>query len=194
MSSPGADAEMASDAAGRQPAGDVQVAEAYAIAAEANKMLSEARKAVAQVRAARGYYDTGGMKGGFGKGKSKGKMVKGKGKSMRKGKMGPCFICGRPDHTYQFCPDRFSRNEDSPKGSAKGSPSSSKGKAYFTSYDGFYVPTGEIHVLSTQDCEELQSIGAPKVVLDTGVTESLAFEIDQGFVLAMGRCSKLSQS
>jgi hypothetical protein len=121
-------------------------------------------------------------------------MVKGKGKGSRKGKLGPCFICGRPDHTYQFCPDRFSRNEDSPKGSAKGSPSSSKGKAYFTSYDGFYVPTGEIHVLSTQDCEELQSIGAPKVVLDTGVTESLAFEIDQGFVLAMGRCSKLSQS
>ena len=37
-------------------------------------------------------------------------------------------------------------------------------------------------------------IEAPKVVLDTGVTESLAFEIDQGFVLAMGRCSKLSQS
>ena len=136
MSSPGADAEMASDAAGSQP-GDVQVAEAYAIAAEANKTLSEARKAVAQVRAARGYYNTGGMKGGFGKGKSKGTMVKGKGKSMRKGKMGPCFICGRPDHTYQFCPDRFSRNKDSPKGSPKGSPSSLKRKAYFTSYDGY---------------------------------------------------------
>lgn len=67
-----------------------------------------------------------------------------------------------------MCPDRWSKNQ--------GSPSSGKGKAYFTAYDqtDFLVPTGEIYVLSKEDCNELQTIGTTKVVLDTGATESVS--------------------
>lgn len=41
--------------------------QAFTIAAEANKMLAEAKAAVAKVRAARGYYDPAGMKRHAGK-------------------------------------------------------------------------------------------------------------------------------
>ena len=53
--------------------------EACTLAAEANRILAEAKQAVARVRAARGYYDPTGTKGHTGKGKGKPKAGKGKG-------------------------------------------------------------------------------------------------------------------
>ena len=92
--------------------GEKRLEEAYTIAAEANKTLAEAKQAVAQVRAARGYYNPVGMKGnptGKGKGKGKSRSPFGKGKGNGGTSYGPCVRC----------PDRWS------KGSSKGSASSS---------------------------------------------------------------------
>ena len=146
--------------------------EAFTIAAEANKTLAEAKAAVAKVRAARGYYDPAGMKGHAGK---KGKAKSGKA-GKGKGLLGPCFTCGRPGHTYQNCPDRWSlqhKGSSFVKGKGKMAMKGKKGskgkKAYHMEN---YVP--EINVLSLQESEELQSIASEKVVIDTGATESVA--------------------
>lgn len=106
--------------------------------------------------------------------------VKGKGKTL-----GPCFTCGQPGHSYMQCPDRFSkgggRGKFSSPTSSTGSPSSKgkgkrpfKGKTYFVEYE--YVPENvqDINVLSLIENEELDTVAASWVVLDTGATESVA--------------------
>ena len=145
--------------------------EAYALAADANKTLAEAKSAVAKVRAARGYYDSSGMKGGSSghqKGKSKSKT--GKGKS----KYGACFICGRHGHSYLHCPDRWASGKGSSPSSmrSKGKPGG-KGKVYAVEYE-YEHAIPDINVLSMFDNNELAVIGTAYVVLDTGATESVA--------------------
>ena len=81
--------------------------EAYTLHQEAAKTLQEARQAVAKVRAARGYYDTSGLKGS-GRGYRQHGKGKSKGASKGKGQFRPCFICGSRSHTYEKCPDRHS--------------------------------------------------------------------------------------
>ena len=67
--------------------------------------MTEARAAVAKVRAARGYYPLGGKATGKGKGQS----------PMR------CLICGQPGHLFRECPKRFqSQAAMYQKGSPKG--------------------------------------------------------------------------
>ena len=143
--------------------------EAFTIASEAAKTLSEARQAVAKVRAARGYYDTAGMKGSKGPSSSKGK---GKGNAKGKGKrssFGPCFICGSDRHGYKVCPDRFS---------ARGGKSfGKKGKvhcnwAYFVDIDK-YRDLEYVNVMSLQDDDNPESLSLSKVIIDTGATESV---------------------
>ena len=132
-----------------------RLAEAYALAQEANKTLAEAKRAVASVRAARGYYDSSGLKGSPA-GKGKRASSKGKGK---KG-YGACFICGGYGHSYKQCPDRFG-----PK--AKG-----KGKVHYVVYEDYPVP--DVNVLQMHDCFELQTMDVHKAIIDTGATESVA--------------------
>ena len=108
-------------------------------------------------------------------------------KGKVKGKtLGPCFTCGQPRHSYLQCPDRFS------KGGGRGkffiayivywlSPSSKgkgkrpfKGKTYFVEYE--YVPENvqDINMLSLLENEDMATVAASWVVLDTGATESVA--------------------
>ena len=63
-----------------------QEGEAMALAAQANPTLSHARAAVAQVRAARGYYPLGGKQ----------QQPKGRGKGPLK-----CLLCGQPGHLFR---------------------------------------------------------------------------------------------
>ena len=95
--------EVGSAAEGQQDSPEeLRLAEAYTIASEANKTLADAKKAVAAVRSARGYYDNAGQKGSpAGKGKGKGKKGKGKGKSKYGSGPGPCMICGRTGHFWK---------------------------------------------------------------------------------------------
>ena len=125
---------------------------AYTVAQTASKTLTEARQAVAKVRAARGYFDAKGMKGtgqafqGVSKGPSKSKGEKGKGKSKILGgkakglrtSFGPCFMCGSPSHGYAQCPDRWSKGAKKGSGKkgklGKSSPSSASGKGTYYGY------------------------------------------------------------
>ena len=136
--------EVVPDDQSTEPA-EVQLAEAFAIASEANRTLQEAREAVRQVRQSRGYYTPESASGkgmtpppAFSpsaspmartpKGNDKGKTGKG---------FGPCFICGMRGHGYQQCPDRFAKGKAKQKGSGKfkGPKGKSKfgkgGKTYF---------------------------------------------------------------
>ena len=113
-----------------------QYHEAFALASEAQRTLKEAREAVRRTRAARGYYapesSTGkGMSptsSQLSKGKGKGRSKKGDGKAKRP--FGPCFICGKPTHGYQQCPDRFAKGKSKGKGFGK-SKGKGKGKPTF---------------------------------------------------------------
>ena len=172
--------------------GERRVEEAYTLAAEANRTLSEAKQAIAKVRAARGYFDPSGVKGSptRNKGKSKGK---GKTKSKGSGSLGPCFTCGRPGHTYMECPDRWSGSSGAAmmvKGKSKGKgKKGSKGKmkgktTYFTEYHPTFLVDYDnpeenvvpaIYVLSMEDVDsEFYKMAPQKVLLDTGATESVA--------------------
>ena len=163
--------------------------EAYTIAKEAHKTLAEARQAVAKVRAARGYFDSAGMKGTApSKGKGKGGRGKGKGKPKGGAPLGPCFICGSYSHGYVNCPDRWQASQGSPsssptgKGKGKMKSKSKKGKPKgktFYSYDYFveiekYDDLDYVNVLSLQDDDGLQTVQDAKVIIDTGATESVA--------------------
>ena len=131
---------------------------AYTVAQTASKTLTEARQAVAKVRAARGYFDAKGMKGtgqpfqggskGFAKsrsekGKFKSKSPGGKSKGLRT-TYGPCFICcGSPTHGYAQCPDRWSKGGKKGHGKkgkfAKPSSSSASGKGSYYGYSSPYM-------------------------------------------------------
>ena len=182
--------DLAGQAAEQPLEEEQRLEEAFALATEANKILAEAKQAVARVRAARGYYDTAGHKG-TGPGKGKGKPFGGKGKGPSS--FGPCFICGQNGHGYQKCPDRWSRggksspmSSPSSKGSSFGSGKGSgrpkgkgkkgkKGGKVYTMDFGYgmdYIP--DINVLSLFENEELYAQGVAKAVLDTGATESVA--------------------
>ncbi|CAE6969531.1 SLC6A5 [Symbiodinium natans] len=149
-----------------------QEGEAMALAAEANRTLTEARAAVAKVRASRGYYPLGGKGGGSGKG----------GASLGRGK-GPkgsnCLLCGRPGHFFRDCPLRFGQ------GKGPGSPSSSlsskngKGKGKAKKGKGGYkahYTTGNfmLQSLSILHSGDFGKHECPKFVLDTGATENAA--------------------
>ena len=162
--------------------------EAFTIAQEANKTLSEARQAVAKVRAARGYFDPAGMKGST----SKGSKGKGKTKGKPRTALGPCFICGSTGHGYLNCPDRYSAYGGSPKGSKgkgkKGAKGKQKGKfsQRQVNYAGDYFVDIEqykeiveddnlqaINVLSLENDNAANCINAFKAIIDTGATESV---------------------
>ena len=168
--------------------GERRLEEAYAIAAEANKTLAEAKQAVARVRAARGYYNPVGMKGNTtGKGKGKTRSPFGKGKGSGGTSFGPCFICGQHGHSYVRCPDRWSKG--SSKGSSSTSPKSSptgksrgkskfhgkgrKGKAYWVDF-GHEYDMYEVNVLTLGDETITGNMSMSKVVIDTGATESVS--------------------
>ena len=169
--------------------GEKRIEEAYAIAAEANRTLAEAKEAVAKVRAARGYYDPSGMKGSAPRDKGKG-SGSAKGKKSGKGAFGPCFHCGRPGHSYLQCPDRWSPGKGKPsagspkaKGKGKGKKSGKGKKTFFTecypntvymlSCSTNYLP--DINVLSLEGADnEFYRMAPQKVLLDTGATESVA--------------------
>ena len=151
-----------------------QYQEAFALANEAARTLEEARNAVKQVRAARGYYSPEsssgkGISGNKGKSKSSSGPGSGKGKtSSNKGSFGPCFLCGRPGHSYRQCPDRFSKGG---KGFGKGksksgkggkSPKGKGGKAFFT----------ELYVNVRWDEFPQRSRSSTRAVIDTGATEN----------------------
>ena len=168
--------------------GEKRLEEAYTLATEANRTLTEAKQAVARVRAARGYYNPAGVKGATGT-SSKGKKGHPNGKGKGIGGLGPCFICGQPGHGYLKCPDRWSRGGG---GKGKGTPSSSpsskgssmskgkgkkgkirKGKTYFTDYDPeYWYP--EVNVLSMAEDHTIEDLEVSKVIVDTGATESVA--------------------
>ena len=148
-----------------------QLKEAYALAGEASKTLQEARDAVKRVRQSRGYYSPESMTGKGMTGKSSGKSTPGKsrGKSFKggksKGSFGPCFICGKPTHGYQQCPDRHA------KGKFKGSKGKSKGKGKSKSF--YYDYDVHANVL-TVEWDELTSNGRSlsRAIIDTGATEN----------------------
>eukprot|EP00438_Fugacium_kawagutii_P018226 Skav218341 [mRNA] locus=scaffold755:624672:632918:- [translate_table: standard] len=177
---------------------DKRVEEAYTLAVEANRTLAEAKKAVAKVRAARGYYDPTGTKGHTNAGRSKGG-------GQGKGQMGPCFICKQPGHSYAQCPDRWSMSRSSAsssKGPAKGfgkAGKSQKGKnkgktKAKRSYFMEYVPPsinddyeGGIYVMSLEEYEGFRTFPTQRVILDTGATESVAGVATMARVVNEGR-------
>ena len=163
--------------------------EAFNIAKEANKTLSEARQAVAKVRAARGYFDPAGMKGSSKGAKGKGKP-KGKGKKGSRSSYGPCFTCGSMNHGYMQCPDRFSAKGGSPSGSPSskgktkgkgkgkgkfgGKPRVNYGMAYFVDIEKYKgIETEYVNVMSLQEDNAAYSMHSLKVIIDTGATESV---------------------
>ena len=122
---------------------------AEALAAEANRTVAEARRAVADARQNRSGFYPGGAKGKGGSGKGKGKRTSSDGAG--------CLICGRSDHFWRDCPDRYS-----PKGRFKGkSKSKSKGKGKGKSYfAGWWFDLFDLTLL------------AAEMVLDCGATET----------------------
>ena len=96
---------------------EVQYREAFALATEATKTLAEAREAVRKVRQARGYYAPESASGkGMTKSPTSSPSARFGGKSPGKS-YGPCFICGKPSHSYKVCPDRFSKGRSKGKSS-----------------------------------------------------------------------------
>ena len=165
--------------------------EAYTLHQEAAKTLQEARQAVAKVRAARGYYDTAGLKGSA---KGYRQPGKGKPKGASKGKrpFGPCFICGSRNHSYEACPDRHSPHGGQPSRSPSGSPKGKgkgkwfKGKPqvnyyydYFVDIEKYQSVTPEdymeksINVMSLEEDTSVNTQNVFKVIVDTGATESV---------------------
>ena len=162
---------------------EMQYKEATVLAAEAQKTLREAREAVRKTRAARGYYapESASGKGISGsksspssspKGKGYGGQSKGKGygfASKGGNKAGPCFICGKFDHGYAQCPDRFSYKGNQKGKSKKGKGGKPKGKGKSKS---FFV---DIHldVLAAQwDDSALYGRSHTRAIIDTGATEN----------------------
>ena len=162
---------------------EMQYKEATVLAAEAQKTLKEAREAVRKTRAARGYYapESASGKGISGpksspssspKGKGYGGQFKGKGygfASKGGNKAGPCFICGKFDHGYAQCPDRFSYKGNQKGKSKKGKGGKPKGKGKSKS---FFV---DIHldVLAAQwDDSALYGRSHTRAIIDTGATEN----------------------
>ena len=170
-----------------------QVQEAYALSQEANKTLSQAKAAVAKVRAARGYYSPESASG------------KGMSPTSYKGSSGPCIICGKPDHHTSKCPDRFPAGSKGKgfggkkskgkgfggksfgkkgKGGKKGKfKNKSKGVNYSSGYpyvednvyDGYFVNSValDVYVLSLEN-QEVSWRSPQKALVDTGATENVA--------------------
>ncbi len=142
---------------------DLQEAELLAL--EANRTLQQARQAVAATRQARGSYE-GKNKGDSGKAKSKGKG-KGKLKSAMKG----CLICGRPEHYWRQCPDRFANFGGKGKGKQ-----GKKGKVSFFDTEeteswrwiGGFSHKEWITVLALRQ----RGVSSTKAQADTGATET----------------------
>ena len=91
-----------------------QLHKTYALANEAARTLQEAQDAVKKVRQARA-------------------SVAGRGRGKSKKGFGPCFIGGKPGHSYAQCPDRFSKGKSKGKSFAKGKFGKShkgKGQSY----------------------------------------------------------------
>ena len=160
---------------------ELQYKEAFALANEATRALTQAREAVRKVRAARGYFApesssgkglqgspsssaSGSSKGyGYGGGKSKSTGA-GKGKSF-----GPCFICGMNTHSYVNCPDRFAKGKghSKTKGFSKGfKGKKGKGKGFSKSV--------QFHDLSLSHpgVYLAEAIQNNRVILDTGASEN----------------------
>ncbi|CAK9071165.1 Coiled-coil domain-containing protein 113 [Durusdinium trenchii] len=158
--------------------------EAYALAAEAQRTMQEAREAVRKVRQARGYFapesSSGkGMSPSSPIGSSGGKGSKSSASSSS-GRFGPCFICGQPGHSYKACPDRFSPGKFGGKGKLK-STAAYKGKG--TSFGGgfgkgtgshngpnFFADVCSLTLFWNEDAKANNRY--TNVVIDTGASES----------------------
>lgn len=173
--------DIVPDESSTDPA-EAQLREAYALAGEASKTLNEAREAVKKVRQARGYYAP---ESTTGKGMSSSSSSKGKGHSgfgSGKGKsFGPCFICGKPGHSYVSCPDRFSpgggksKSKSKSKGKGKGYGKSGKSKGKFgkKGSKGSFFQDVFINVMALEwDATVCRTRSPTRAVIDTGATEN----------------------
>ena len=155
-----------------------QLREAYALASEVNRTLTEARDAVRLARQARGYFAP---ESNTGKGMSpssspqRAAYVQGRGQSQKgksggaKGKsFGPCFICGQQGHSYVSCPDRHSKGKG--KFGSKGFAKGKKGK-----YKSFYGSV-QFHDLSSwQSPANILMANVDRgnrVIVDSGASEN----------------------
>lgn len=174
------DDEMEMDENGDNPesAGneETQYREAFAIAAEAQRTLAQARDAVKQVRQARGYFapESASGKGLSGSpasspASSRSKGSKGKSPKGSKGVYGPCLICGMQGHFARNCPDQFAKGSKGKYGKF----GKSKGKKGFNKGKGFGKP---IHALSASFSPSMvyvnQIAEGTRVVIDTGASEN----------------------
>ena len=124
--------ELPIDETNADPA-EQQYREAYALANEATRTLTEARDAVRKVRAAPGYFapESSSGKGIAGSPTSSWYPSGSKGRALGSGKgksFGPCFICGMNGHSYAQCPDRFAKGKGQFKGKKGYGKGFSKGK------------------------------------------------------------------
>ena len=135
------------DNASNEPS-EQQFREAFALATEANRTLTEAREAVRLARQSRGYFapesNTGKGMSPYGSpsrsashGKGKGKSSKSSSKGSSGKGFGPCFICGQYGHGYTQCPDRHSKGKGKmkSKGKAKGKGFSKSSQHYVQFHD-----------------------------------------------------------
>ena len=162
--------------------------EAYALASEATRTLQEARDAVKKVRQARGYYapEQNSGKGMSPSSASRSPTGSGKGYGSPGGKQRrPCFICGRPGHGYEQCPDCFSPGKHGGKGKKgkfqrqKGFSSKGKGRG------SFYSDICTLTVLWNEDARARNSYS--RVVIDTGASESAVGASSLDKLLSQGK-------
>ena len=166
---------------------EAQFREAFALAAEANKTMREAKEAVRRTRLARGYYapesasgkgisgmnsaasrSHGGSPSHKGKGFGSSSSYSGKGRTG----FGPCFICGKDTHGYQQCPDRFSKGFS--KNGKKGSKGKGKfGKSKFKNKGSSHYVDIHLNVLAAQwDDSAVHGRSPTRAIIDTGATEN----------------------
>ena len=163
---------------------EAQYREAFALAAEANKTMREAKEAVRRTRIARGYYapesssgkgivgmgsKSGGSPSHKGKGSGSSSSHSGKGRTMG---FGPCFICGKDTHGYRQCPDRFSKGFS--KGGKKGFKGKGKfGKSKFKGKGTAHFVDIHLNVLAAQwDDSAVHGRAPTRAIIDTGATEN----------------------
>ena len=173
--------DIVPDESSTDPA-EAQLREAYALAGGASKTLTEAREAVKKVRQARGYYAPESVtgKGMTSSSSSKGKGNSGYGSGKGKG-FGPCFICGKPGHSYVACPDRFSAGGGKSKGKSKmkgkgkgyGKFGKSKGKSGKKGSKSSFYHDVYVNVLALEwDATVCRTRSPTRAVIDTGATEN----------------------
>ena len=112
-----------------------------------------------------------------------GAFGRGKGKGKGKPCSGPCFICGKPGHTYSQCPDRFAKGS---KGKGKGkSKGKGKGSCLKGKTQSYYVDMYALSIYWQQ--EALSDHSFTRVVVDTGASENATGALSLEKLLDSGR-------